>query len=132
MEAAVAMTSRCTPRRRLFGTCAAVSTLGIRAAFAESPRLIESRPADGAVMEGRLAEYLLRFDMPIDHYRSRLLIIGQGGTVAVLHPRLESPPEVLFAEAPELPAGGYMLHWLVRSVSGGDVAEGAVPFTVRR
>ena len=50
--------------------------------------------------------------------------------IETLHPRLESAPEVLFAAAPTLPAGDYMLHWSVVTLQGAQVVEGDIPFKV--
>ena len=50
--------------------------------------------------------------------------------IETLHPRLESAPEVLFAQAPTLPAGDYTLHWSVVTLQGAQVVEGDIPFKV--
>ena len=50
--------------------------------------------------------------------------------IETLHPRLESAPEVLFAEAPTLPDGDYLLHWAVVTLQGAQVSEGDIPFKV--
>lgn len=46
-------------------------------------------------------------------------------------PRLESAPEVLFARAPTLPAGDYDLNWRVKTMTGVEVTQGNIPFTVK-
>ena len=48
-----------------------------------------------------------------------------------LQPRLESSPDVLFARAPTLPPGEYMLHWTVRTMQDVKVTQGNIPFTVK-
>lgn len=74
--------------------------------------------------------YFVRFDRPVDHIRSRLIIRQGNLMVAVLVPRLEAEPEVLFAEAPVLPPGRYRFEWQVISLEGALIAEGGVDFTV--
>jgi hypothetical protein len=54
-----------------------------------------------------------------------------GTLVERLTPRLESAPEVLFARAPTLPPGSYLLHWAVRTMAKVDVIQGDIPFTVK-
>jgi methionine-rich copper-binding protein CopC len=120
-----------TIRVKLRAACL-VATLLPLAAVAQPPRPLESSPTAGAVLEGRAAQYFVRFDGPVDHYGARLSITQGDRVVEVLHALLDSAPEVLFAEAPELPAGNYLLRWLAPGVPSGEVAEGSVPFTVRR
>jgi methionine-rich copper-binding protein CopC len=38
---------------------------------------------------------------------------------------------VLFARAPTLPPGEYMLHWAVRTMQDVKVTQGNIPFTVK-
>jgi methionine-rich copper-binding protein CopC len=93
---------------------------------------VESYPAAGAMVDGRAAEYFVRFDRPVDHGRSRLLIARDGRTVEELYPRLEAAPEVLFAQAPTLPPGGYELRWSVKALPDAEPTDGAVQFTMGR
>jgi methionine-rich copper-binding protein CopC len=89
-----------------------------------------STPAADVVMHGRNMQYLVRFDGPVDHIRSRLEILHDGQVVARLHPRLDSAPEVLFASAPAPPQGRYALHWTVKSMTDEELSEGTIPFSV--
>jgi methionine-rich copper-binding protein CopC len=100
-------------------------------AGAEEVRVMESTPAAGAVIAGRSSEFVVRFDQPVDHRHSTLAITRDGKLVERLQPRLESAPEVLFARAPTLPAGNFKLHWAVRTMTGVDVIQGDIPFTVK-
>ena len=57
--------------------------------------------------------------------------IKQGDKVIErLQPRLESAPEMLFAEAPTLPPGDYTLHWAVITLQGEKTTAGDIPFQV--
>ena len=121
-------------RRSVFFSLSTLAvTAGVAPAWAEEEdcRLVESKPAANAVIEGRSSEFFVRFDRPVDHIRSTLSVTRDGKLIEQLKPRLESAPSVLFARAPTLPAGGYQLHWSVRTMQGTNVIEGDVPFTVK-
>ena len=104
----------------------------LHGAIAKPMRLVESYPGAQAVVDGRNAQYSVRFDGLVDHRASRLFITQNGQVVETLNPLLAAAPEVLFASAPVLPPGDYELHWSARSVADGSVTEGSIPFTVRR
>ncbi|NDH64017.1 MAG: hypothetical protein EBY18_20775 [Alphaproteobacteria bacterium] len=116
-------------------TIVGLAVLGIQAiasdASAQDARMMESAPKAKAVIEGRSSEFFVRFDRPVDHIRSQLSITRDGTLVERLTPRLESAPEVLFARAPTLPPGDYSLHWAVKTMTGTNVVEGDIPFTVK-
>ncbi|MBX9942700.1 MAG: copper resistance protein CopC [Reyranella sp.] len=95
----------------------------------EGVRMMESAPRAHAIVGGASSAYFVRFDRPVDHVDSRLSIRRGGQLVQVLHPRLESAPEVLFARAPTLPPGDYTLHWRVITPAN-EAIEGEIPFTV--
>lgn len=98
-------------------------------ARAQELRVLESAPRANAVIGPRSSGFYVRFNRPVDHQDSRLAIMRDGQVVEVLHPRLESSPDVLFARAPTLPPGSYALAWRV----GGDPQlDGEIPFTVAR
>jgi methionine-rich copper-binding protein CopC len=99
-------------------------------AWAQDVRVMQSSPAASAVVDGRSSEFFVRFDKPVDHVHSTLLIMRDGKVVEKLTPRLESAPNVLFARAPALAAGKYSLHWSVKTMSGTDLLEGDIPFSV--
>lgn len=96
-------------------------------ATAQQIRVLDSAPRADAVVGQRSSAFYVRFDRPVDHEDSRLAIKQDGRIVEVLHPRLESAPEVLFARAPTLRPGRYSLHWIV---GGSPQYDGEIPFTV--
>ena len=109
-----------------------LGTLGIASgALAQSVQVMDSVPKASAVIEGKSSEFYVRFDRPVDHIHSQLAITRNGQLVEKLVPRLESAPEVLFARAPTLPAGNYDLHWQVKTMTGVEVIQGNIPFTVK-
>lgn len=105
---------------------AAISSVAGQAA----PRHVRSSsPAAEAIIHGRHAEYVIRFDGPVDHQASRMQITQNGRVVQLLAPLLDSAADVLFAGS-EVPAPGrYLLHWVARS-SDGDNSSGDIPFSV--
>ena len=95
-------------------------------------RALASTPAAETIMRGDHAEFVVRFDGPIDHAQSRIEILRDGHLAESLHPLLDSAPDVLFASS-RLPAPGqYLLHWVVKSVPDQDVSDGMIPFSVAR
>jgi methionine-rich copper-binding protein CopC len=101
-------------------------------AWAQDVHVMESTPAASAVIDGRSTEFFVRFDRPVDHVHSLLSVVRGGTVVETLHPRLESAPEVLFARTSTLPPGDYKLHWSVRTMTGVNVIQGDIPFTVKQ
>jgi hypothetical protein len=81
--------------------------------MARPMRVVNSTPSAEAIMHGKNAQYVVRFDGPVDHEQSSLEILRDGQVVERLHPLLRSAPEVLFASAPALEPGRYVLHWSV-------------------
>jgi methionine-rich copper-binding protein CopC len=99
-------------------------------AWARPMQVVDSTPKAEAIMHGGNAQYVVRFDGPVDHVQSRLEIMRDGRVVQTLPPRLESAPDVLFASAPGLLPGHYVLHWTVKSMGDRDTSEGMIPFSV--
>jgi hypothetical protein len=93
-------------------------------------RVVESTPAAHARIGLKSSAFFVRFDRPVDHIKSTLVIKQGDKVIERLHPRLESAPEVLFAAAPTLPPGNYLLHWAVITVQGTKAIEGDIPFQV--
>jgi methionine-rich copper-binding protein CopC len=93
-------------------------------------RVVESTPAAHARIGRKISAFFVRFDRPVDHIKSTLVIKQGDRVIERLHPRLESAPEVLFAAAPTLPPGNYVLHWAVITVQGAKAIEGDIPFQV--
>jgi methionine-rich copper-binding protein CopC len=118
-------------RRQAIATFVAAG-ISAPAAFAQTPgvHVLDSAPKAHAQIGRRSSEFFVRFDRPVDHIKSRLVIKQGDRTIEILHPRLESAPEVLFAQAPTLPAGDYLLHWSVITLQGAHVVEGDIPFKV--
>ncbi len=92
--------------------------------------VMSSTPAAEAIMHGRNAQYVVRFDGPVDHSQSRLEILRDGHVVQRLDPLLDSAANVLFASAPAPQPGRYVLHWIVKSVPDEGASEGMIPFSV--
>lgn len=92
---------------------------------------MDSAPKAQAVIGEPGSSFFVRFDRPIDHIRSDLSIWRDGRLVEQLQPRLQSSPDVLFAQAPTLPPGEYLLRWTVRTMDGVKVIQGDIPFTVK-
>jgi hypothetical protein len=61
-------------------------------------------------VDGRNAQYVVRFDGWVDHAASRMDITENGKVVEPLVPTLDSEPDVLAASASELAPGRYQLH----------------------
>jgi methionine-rich copper-binding protein CopC len=101
-------------------------------AAARPMHVTASTPEAEAIMRGGNAQYVVRFDGPVDHAQSRLEILRDGQVIETLHARLNSAPDVLFASAPALPPGRYALHWTARSMPDQDDSDGMIPFTVAR
>jgi methionine-rich copper-binding protein CopC len=90
----------------------------------------ESTPAAEAFIDGRNAQYVVRFDGLVDHAASRLYITQDHKVVKSLGVLLDSAPDVLFSSGTALSAGHYNLHWYAKSAPDGAVSEGDIPFSV--
>ncbi len=91
-----------------------------------------SFPAAEAILDGRNAQYIVRFDGWVDHSASQMDVTEDGKIVEALVPVGESEPDVLAASASALPPGRYQLHWRAKSVPDGDFSQGFISFTVAR
>jgi methionine-rich copper-binding protein CopC len=116
-------------RREILGPLA-IAAFTIQAEAA-APQLRESLPASEAIIRSAHAEYVIRFDRPVDHRASRISITADGMVVQTLVPRLGSAVDVLFASGETPPPGRYLLHWETRSPNGEE-ARGDIPFSVAR
>ena len=110
----------------------ALLLVSTEAASARPMHVLASTPAAEAIMHGTNAQYIVRFDGPIDHAQSRLEILRDGQVVERLHPLLDSAVDVLFASAPALEPGHYVLHWTAKSIPDRDDSDGMIPFSVAR
>jgi methionine-rich copper-binding protein CopC len=97
---------------------------------ADDVRVLASTPAANVRIGSKSSAFFVRFDRPVDHRKSTLVIKQGDKVIERLHPRLESSPEVLFAAAPTLPPGDYSLHWAVITLQGTKAIEGDIPFKV--
>ena len=100
-------------------------------ATAQDVQVMDSAPKAQAVIGEPGSSFFVRFDRPIDHIHSNLSIWRDGRRVEQLQPRLQSSPDVLFARAPTLPPGEYLLRWTVRTMDGVKVIQGDIPFTIK-
>jgi hypothetical protein len=114
-------------RRQSLLALAAAGFLRTGAANAQDVRVLDSAPTANAVIGPRSSGFYVHFNRPVDHEDSRLAIKRDGRIIEVLHPRLESAPDVLFSRAPTLTPGSYTLYWLV---GGTPKFDGEIPFTV--
>ena len=121
-------------RRRSLLWCAAALALLTACPHTalSAPRHVrQSTPAAEAIMQGRHAEYVIRFDGEVDQAASRLEITRSGQLVQTLTPRMDSAIDVLFASG-EVPAPGrYILHWQAVA-RNGETSSGDIPFSVAR
>ena len=119
-------------QRHLTSGCAILVLLlmSTTPAPARPMHVLSSTPEAEAIMQGRNAQYVVRFDGPVDHAQSRLEILRDGHVVQRLDPLLDSAADVLFASAPAPEPGRYMLHWIVKSVRDEEASEGMIAFSV--
>jgi methionine-rich copper-binding protein CopC len=116
----------------LFIFLAAASLATLRQASASDLKVLETGPPANGVINTLSDGFFVRFDQPVDHINSRLLVRRGSETVETLQPRLQSDPAVLFARAPSLPPGRYTLHWVVKTIQDARIEEGDVPFSIGR
>jgi methionine-rich copper-binding protein CopC len=107
-----------------------LSTLG--GAHADELKVLETGPAANAVLQGVSDGFFVRFNQPVDHINSRLLVKRGSEVMETLQPRLQSNPNVLFARAAALPPGSYTLHWVVKTMTDARIEQGDVPFSIAR
>jgi methionine-rich copper-binding protein CopC len=100
------------------------------AVHAEDLKVLETGPAANAVLSGPSDGFFVRFNQPVDHINSRLFVKRGADVIETLVPRLQSNPNVLFARAPTLAPGSYMLHWTVKTIQDAKIEQGEVPFSI--
>ena len=93
--------------------------------------LLESSPALKAAVPGPDVPIKLRFNVRIDAARSRLTLVGPGGSAQALKISKQTPADILTAQARDLAAGEYRLRWQVLA-SDGHITRGEIPFSVTR
>jgi len=99
-------------------------------ASAQELKVLETGPAANAVLDSVSDGFFVRFNQPVDHVNSRLLVKRGSEVVETLQPRLQSNPNVLFARAATLPPGSYTLHWAVKTMADARIEQGDVPFSI--
>jgi methionine-rich copper-binding protein CopC len=107
-----------------------IALVEVHVAIAGTLHMLDSTPTANAIIHGRHAEYVIRFDGPVDHIASRIEIIQSDRLLQSLTPLGDSAVDVLFASGEAPPPGRYLLRWQVRSVGDGTVTEGSIPFLV--
>lgn len=119
------------PRRfTLLALTSIAGLTGLSGAYADDLKVLETGPAANAVLDAPSDGFFVRFNQPVDHVNSRLLVKRGDEIVETLTPRLQSDPNVLFARAPTLPAGKYVLHWVVKTLADARIENGEVPFSI--
>jgi methionine-rich copper-binding protein CopC len=117
-------------RWKIFSLACAVVGAALSAVAADELKVLDTGPVANAVLESVSDGFFVRFDRPVDHMNSRLLVKRGGEVVETLQPRLQSSPNVLFARAATLPPGKYTLHWIVKTMQDTNMVEGDVPFSI--
>ena len=97
--------------------------------WARAMKLMNSYPAIDEIMNGSAFSFALHFDGPVDHARSRLILVTPDGN-RTIHPRLSSQPNTLYGTVGELPPGDYELQWNALAMDG-EVTTGSIPFHVK-
>ena len=97
---------------------------------ARAVKMVESNPQAETIIHGDHAQYVVRFDGPVNHNASRLEIVQDGRVVRTLLPLTNAAVDVLFAAGTVPPPGRYDLRWT--AISGdGEQSSGQIPFTVQ-
>src|SRR5271166_2483162 len=89
----------------------------------------ESTPVAETILHGNSAQYVIRFDGPVNHFASRLVIMQGDRIVQTLTPLRDSAVDVLYASGRVPSPGRYALHWEAVSADG-DTSKGDIPFSV--
>lgn len=118
-------------RRHFAAAGTALLAAGAPPAWARMMHVMQSYPQASAEMAGAGEQFYVRFDGPVDHAASGLAIWRDGQPWRALHPLLDSEPSTLFAQAGQIPAGSYTLHWRAISAPDRAATEGDIPFSVR-
>jgi copper resistance protein C len=98
---------------------------------ARAVKMVESNPQAETIIHGDHAEYVVRFNGPVNHYASRLEIVQDGRVVRTLLPLENAAVDVLFAAGPVPAPGRYALRWTAISADG-EQSSGEIPFTVQQ
>ncbi len=115
---------------RLTGGGMVLSLLILGSVEARPLHVAGSPPGPQIYLSGQNTQYVVRFDGPVDHRTSVLFITRGSVVVETLPPSHDTQTNVLAAAAPRLPAGQYVLHWVVRSFPDGEETDGSSGFAV--
>jgi methionine-rich copper-binding protein CopC len=88
-----------------------------------------SAPTAETIIHGDHAQYVIRFDGPVNHFASHMEITQGTNVVETLTPLDVSAVDVLFASGAVPRPGRYLLHWEAVSADG-DTTKGDIPFNV--
>jgi methionine-rich copper-binding protein CopC len=108
----------------LLGQVAIISPAAAHAVIVASAPAVHDTVAAGDV------KILLRYNVRIDHARSRLTLVSADGVAHVLPIAADSPPDMVASVAPGLGAGEYRLRWQVLAIDG-HLTRGDIPFSVK-
>jgi methionine-rich copper-binding protein CopC len=92
--------------------------------------MVEQVPAVTEITDGSALAFALRFDQPVNHYRSTLTLVKPGGT-SMLPFRFSAQPNTLYSAVGRLTAGSYELRWQAHTATG-EILAGMIPFAVTR
>ncbi|HKM63422.1 MAG TPA: copper resistance protein CopC [Acidisphaera sp.] len=98
-------------------------------ATARPVQMRESTPVAETILHGNNAQYVIRFDGPVNHFASRMVIMQGDRIVQTLTPLRDSAVDVLYASGRVPSPGRYALHWEAVSADG-DTSKGDIPFSV--
>jgi methionine-rich copper-binding protein CopC len=115
-------------RLRTIASLALAIAIATAAGTAHAMEMIESTPKVNEIMEGKATAFAVRFDQPVSHRSSRLILVTPEGN-RTLPLRLRTEPDTLYANVGPLPSGKYELQWEARAADG-TISKGSIPFTV--
>jgi methionine-rich copper-binding protein CopC len=122
-------------RHRLLKRCLALLSGAMLGSLAGPPpalpmSLVEQVPVVTEIIDGSALAFALRFDQPINHYRSTLTLVTPDGT-SPLGVRLSAQPNTLYSAIGRLMPGSYELRWHAHTANG-EILAGMIPFSVTR
>jgi methionine-rich copper-binding protein CopC len=91
--------------------------------------MVAATPTPGQIMDGSSVAFLLRFDRPIDHAKSKFVLATPAGDRSI-PARLDAEPNSLVARAGRLPPGRYEVRWRAKAIDG-RMLSGSIPFEGR-
>lgn len=107
---------------------AAVLAVGAGPAFAHD-QLLESNPAENAVLDSAPAEVTLTYSNSVLTIGAIVLLVDEHGKNWIDGEPIYDGSRVIAAVSGELPEGAYEIRWRVVSVDGHPISD-VIPFTV--